>query len=983
MASPPAPLPRFDRPNQCIWRGDTRVDLAANAFRLLEYLVERPDQLVPKSALLDAIWPDSYVVDAVLSVAVSQLREALGDDPRRPRFIETVHRRGYRWIGSLAGDDAAQAVPESGPLGGDVAPAARPVGAGEATLVGRAATLADLEAALRRAASGRRQMVFVTGEPGIGKTALLDHFLASPAAQGCLVARGQCIDAYGMGEAYMPLLEALQQIVEGSSEAIAALRSRAPTWLLQLPGLLSAGEHESLQRSLAASTGARMVRELQQALEALTTERPIVLVLEDLHWSDSATVAALAGLAIRREPARLLVVGTYRPVDAIAEMHPIVQLKHELIVKRQCLELTLDGFPADAVGTFLAARFASSAFPPTLAGQLHAQTAGNPLFLLNAVEDLEQRGWLAAVDGVWRCLVAPEELAGAVPESTRAMIDARLARLPDASLTLLEAASVIGPSFASQTLAASTGRDAADVEREITALARAGRFVKEIEPAHWPDGTSGAQYAFRHALYQQMLHARVTGARRQAMHRAIAARLELGFGAASEISGALALHYELGGDVPRAVTHHVHAAQVAQSRYSYEQAAVQLRHALDLLARLPASLERDAREIEIQSALVACIFSTDGPGAAEIEDIAVRIDSLSQTGATTPAYFTSLFGLIGLCITRADLPRAEQLCTRVLERAARVEWGGFFADVARGLSGFTQHRRGHLDAAIPNLTAGAALPMIGASGIAEPSVIHASDLGFTLVLQGELARGLAMLLDADARADATGHPPTIVFSSSNVMRVGQMLGDSALVERVAVKMGDLGERLASSRLEAYRLMCTGWLRAEDGQVDGVATFREGAELLAQSSHLVYAPFYAALAGAGLLRLGRVDEAGAMLDEAFAQLAVTEARWCEPELHRLRGAITVARAGALRPCSKGREQAPLEAERCFRRAIEVAREQGARWWELRASLDLARLLPDDAAEVIRRELRALLTAVDDGSGVAVLADAREFVAEIRG
>lgn len=974
MAPPPAPDLRFDRPNQCLWRGDARVDLAANAFRLLEYLVDRPNQLVTKAALLDAIWPDSYVVDAVLSVAVSQLREALADDPRQPRFIETVHRRGYRWIGTLAAD-GADATSANAPASDD-----RPGGEAAASLVGRDAALAQLESALARAAAGRRQVVFVTGEPGIGKTALLDHFLEAAAARGYLVARGQCIDAYGMGEAYMPLLEALQQLVQGWSETTEVLRSRAPTWLLQLPGLLSAAEHDELQRALASSTGARMVRELQQALEALAAERTIVLVAEDLHWSDPSTVSALAGLAMRREPARLLVVGTYRPVDAIAELHPIVQLKHELSARRQSSEIALEGFPVDAVKTFLTSRFGSHDIQPEVAERLHAHTAGNPLFLLNAVEDLEQRGWLAATNGVWRCTVDAERVDEAVPESTRAMIDARLARLPDAAAMLLEAASVIGPSFASQTLAAATGRDAADVELECTALARAGRFVKEVDVAQWPDGTSGAQYAFRHALYQQVLHGRVTGARRQALHRAIAARLELGFGTTSESAGALALHYELGGDVDRAVTHHAHAARVAQARYSYEQAAGQLRHALDLLARLPDGVERDAREIELQSALVACVFSTDGPGADELEDIAVRIETLSRTGETTVAFFNALFGLIAQCITRGDLARAGQLCERVRERAAQVAWGEFFANVGRGLTGFTQHRRGELDAAVPNLTAGAALPMLAATGIAEPSVIYASDLGFTLILQGQLARGLAVLRDADARADATGHPPTIVFSASNVMRVGQLLGDRTLVEQVAVKMGEIGERLALPRIEAYRLMCTGWLQMDAGEVAGVATHREGAALLESSSHLVYAPYYAGLTSAGLLRLGRVDDARGALDDAFRLLDATDARWCEPELHRLQGAIAAAGAADQRPRSRARDQATANAEQAIRRAIELARAQGSRWWELRAWHDLARLLPAERGGAdAARSLREVHAAIDDGGATRELVAVRTLLA----
>src|SRR5262249_50913676 len=175
------------------------------------------------------------------------------------------------------------------------------------------------------------------------------------------------------------------------------------------------------------------------------------------------------------------------------------------------------------------------------------------------------------------------------------------------------------------------------------------------------------------------------------------------------------------------------------------QAVGGYRHALDLLRRLPPDAARDAREMSLQSELMTSLYATDGPGAAELETIAARIDSLSRSGKTTPALLTSLFGLIAFCITRADLGRAEEACQRALQRAAEMESGAFFAEVARGLFGFIQHRRGLLAAAVPNLEAGAALPLIGASGMMEPSTACASDLGFTLLLMGELRRGLEMM----------------------------------------------------------------------------------------------------------------------------------------------------------------------------------------------------------------------------------------------
>src|SRR6185295_2226112 len=196
------------------------------------------------------------------------------------------------------------------------------------------------------------------------------------------LARGQCVDGFGTSDAYMPLLEALERLCrQSTSEAVVALLRRlAPTWLLQLPRLLQPGEQDALRLQLAGSSGERMVRELLSFVEELTVDRTLVLVLEDLHWSDHATVGALAALAARREPARLLVIASYRPADAIAQQHPVSTLNHELAAKAQCIGIALHGLEPDAVGALLAVRFPHHRLPLELGPQLQAETAGNPLF---------------------------------------------------------------------------------------------------------------------------------------------------------------------------------------------------------------------------------------------------------------------------------------------------------------------------------------------------------------------------------------------------------------------------------------------------------------------------------------------------------------------------------------------------------------------------------------------------------------------------
>ena len=176
-------------------------------------------------------------------------------------------------------------------------------------------------------------MVFIIGEPGIGKTTLVDALAAYVvAADGVRVVQGLCVGPYSTGEAYRPILEALGRLCRSaeSRPLIPLFQQYAPMWLAQMPWLLSEAEQERLQRTLAGTTQTRMLRELAEVLEVITNDKPLVLILENLHRSDYATMDALTMLAQRREPARLMIVGTYRPVEGLQRAHPLQAVIHEL-----------------------------------------------------------------------------------------------------------------------------------------------------------------------------------------------------------------------------------------------------------------------------------------------------------------------------------------------------------------------------------------------------------------------------------------------------------------------------------------------------------------------------------------------------------------------------------------------------------------------------------------------------------------------------
>jgi DNA-binding winged helix-turn-helix (wHTH) protein len=340
---------RLDPVNAQLYRGDEEISLRRKTFNVLLYLVDHPVRLVTKAALLDAVWAEVTVEESTLAGCVAELRKALGDEAKTPRFIETVHGRGYRFVAKVT-SDAPAAGTHARPT---PAKTTRPI------MVGRENELAQMQAWYSHVLEGQRGVIFVAGEVGIGKTAFVQAFLDTIAKEGVArIGRGQCIEQYGAGEPYMPVLEALGRLGRepGGERPIELLRKFAPSWLAQIPSLLGDEESERLQRPAQGMTQQRMLREMAEALEALATESPLVLLLEDLQWSDFSTLELISAIARRSEPAQLFVIGTYRPVDVLAKDHPLRAMKQELELHRYCEELRLRLLNESDIEGYLARR---------------------------------------------------------------------------------------------------------------------------------------------------------------------------------------------------------------------------------------------------------------------------------------------------------------------------------------------------------------------------------------------------------------------------------------------------------------------------------------------------------------------------------------------------------------------------------------------------------------------------------------------------
>jgi predicted ATPase len=453
-------------------------------------------------------------------------------------------------------------------------------------LVERELVLHQLHAWLAEAIQGQRRVVLVTGEAGIGKTAVVTAFTAQVAAQHAVrIAWGQCVEHRGAGEAYMPVLTALGQLCRGpdGTHIVAVLRQQAPTWLVQMPWLLRPTDRELLQHELHGATRDRMVRELAELLDTLTADMPLVLILEDLHWSDHATLDVLAILARRREPARLLLLGTYRPVDVMGQDHPLRSVAQDLRIHEYSAELSLDPLSASAVEAYLTARLAGSRLPATLAQCLHARTGGHPLFLVNVVEHLIAQGVVVQQGGRWEFRGPVTAVEVEVPESLRQMIAQQFDRLAEEEQRVIEAGSVGGVEFTAAMVAAGLAADVRQIDACCAALVRRGCVLRSVGAIEWPDGTFTTRYAFRHALYQQVAYERLSIAQQVMLHRHMGERLERGYAnRVAELATELAMHFERGRDYARAVPYLQQAAETALQRHAPQEAveAPEARHSV-------------------------------------------------------------------------------------------------------------------------------------------------------------------------------------------------------------------------------------------------------------------------------------------------------------------------------------------------------------------------------------------------------------------
>jgi DNA-binding winged helix-turn-helix (wHTH) protein/tetratricopeptide (TPR) repeat protein len=906
------------------------VALSHRAFALLLALLRRPGELVTKAEIFAAAWPGVVVGDAALSQAVRELRVALGDCASAPRYVATVHGLGFRFIGPVEQDvDAAPLSSLSTPLH---------------RLVAREAELARLDAALCAAHGGCRQCVVVVGPAGIGKTALVETFVRRHAGDdGLYIAPGRCIEHYGPGEAHLPILEALEQLSRqlGQATFTDAFSRYAPTWLAHLPWLARTVEGGVRPAAAAHATPVRMLRELAHALDMLAMRRTIVLWLEDLHWCDPSSLEAIEFLAGRRDPSRLLLIGSFRPGDATQSAPPLAGIVLRLAQRGQAFEIALGALDAVEVGRYLRQRFGTAAALPieALAAFIHARTQGNALFVVSTVDDLVRRGALVEGAGGWRLRDGIAGLDDSLPDTLRRLVEAELGRLCDEDARLVQAAAVVGPAFSVAALAAAAQSDPADVEDRCARLARHARLLEHDGSAGWPDGTVTASFRFRHALVWQGIDERVPPGRRAEWQRRIATRQEQAHGEqCAAIASELAMRFEAAHDVEKSLHYLALAAKAALSRCAYAEGIDHLRGALRIVTALRP--ERRARaELDLLLPLGAALMGPQGYGSAEVAEVYRRALKLCEVCGQPGDLMRALSGDWNVALQRADMARAHDAAGQMLLHAQLHADERARAD-AHAKLGQTLLHMGDLAAARKHLER--ALAGCGrvherrASRLA-PRV--AAWLAYTLWYAGAPTRASEVGEDALERARRAGSPHSTAFALGYVGTVRAMRGDYDRLRPMVDEQLAISQDYGLSYWQHFAEYLGGVVTVHDGRAsEGIETMGRAIVRMQATGARVGVPYLLCMLADTQLADGRIADARATLDNASQVMGDTGNALGAAEIVRLDALLL--RAEGDTPAVRRRCRAALES------ALDTTRRQHAGAIELRVATSLAGLLKDE-------------------------------------
>jgi DNA-binding winged helix-turn-helix (wHTH) protein/tetratricopeptide (TPR) repeat protein len=943
----------LDEADARLRRDGKPVSLPPKAFGVLCALARQPGVLVTKNALLDAVWGHQHVSESVLKTTISQVRAALADDAASPRFIETASRLGYRFIG-VAPAEVAAPVPTATPA--PRAAADIPEG-----FIGRRDALARLHESWKRAHAGQRQLVWVAGDAGVGKSTLLETFVRGSGA--AVIAQGQCVEQYGSGEPYLPVLQALGDLCREYPALATVMRTVAPTWLMQLPWLCSEEERAALARELAGVSQERMVREFHELVARF--ERPLLIIIEDLHWGDDATLRLINHFARQRGPASVLWIGSFRLTQVIAEGHPLQGLRQELRLHRLAQEILLDPFSEAEVLAYLRQRAPVSEAPEAFVRRVHAHTDGLPLFVVNVVDALLGD----ASEGVVTRLAANSPLP--VPEDLMGAVETRVGKLPADTVALLEAAAVVGVEFRAGVVAEMTGRALSEIIEACDELVKKQFWLRHSATVDLADGTLDAVYVFRHAIYRHVFYHRMGEAPRVQLHRRAAQVLAGGVAKGVPVAPAeLASHHERGREPAAALRAYGMAAQVALRSFAPQQAYEICQHARVLLDQIPAGPERLMLELGVESPRGVAAAQSFGVGSAESRQIFERVRELCELLPRHPARLLLLNGYGASLFTRAEYRRLIEFASK-LEQAEMEDREPLLVMTALFMAGATSARGDCAQGTEWWLKAIERCEAVQdrtdfQAWIVDPETGIRANAVRTLFERGLYDQAREQSRRAVAMSESLQQPLALSLAHWRAGMLAIRLGEVDTVLEHAQRIEQVVVKTTVAQGDGPSRYLKGWALAQRGQArEGVELIRDGLERHLRIGMIASSTEVMAYGIEALILAGDIDAARDELARTLERTRELDEHYYLPMLWMLQARIDRARGEA------------AAAYRSLGEAVRIARQQGAPGFELKAVC--ARVEHEAASSADRADLARLLGEITEGADTRDVLKGRELLA----
>jgi DNA-binding winged helix-turn-helix (wHTH) protein/tetratricopeptide (TPR) repeat protein len=896
---------RLDLSNECLWQGTRSISLRPKAFAVLKILVENAGYLVNKQQVLDTVWPGTFIGDAVLKDNIRQLREALNDDAASPIYIETAHRRGYRFIARISErpqPDNESPVPSERAL-----PLSSETRAGM-HLLGRETELAKMQALMEQVSNGKRQTVFITGEAGIGKTTVVQAFLDYAAqTPGAMIVRGQCLEHFGSSEAYLPVLDGFSRLcrASGGTGVSDVLREQAPSWLAHMSHLNLQPENSDRQAPAVAATRERMLREMAEAIERLSEKNPLLLVLEDLHWSDYSTLDLISYLGRRRDPAHLMVIGTYRPVDVILAGHPISSVKRELQAHHLCHELPLEYLTEEDVTEYLTARFPGQYFPSRLRRTIYRRTEGNPLFMVNLVQYLIDQKVIAQDHGDWSFCVDCSEVEKGIPATIRALIEKQVERLGEDERLVLEAASASGMDFSTVAVAAGLEKPTEWVERQCEELARRHQFLSPAWLGELPGGIVTARHRFNHVLYREVPYSLIPAMRRRQIHQRIAERgVAIYQERASEIAAELAMHFEQSRNWPRALQYLIEAAGTGARRSAHHEAAELAQRGLDVLQSLPQSNERANQEITLRMLRSTSLIAIKGFAAAEIDKICALAEEMRWMKDPSPRLFDMLVLLVLFYKFTGRIKSAEETAEQLVQIAATLGDPALIMEAHRAM-GSALVEQGKCDQALGHFDQASALYQTNGNHPYTLTIAHDCKVvsecfaSRALWALGKPDDAVQRMQEAEDFATRLSHPASRVFVAHFAAQLYQLRGEPELAHARAKEVAKLADEYGLDLWQVVGDIDLGWSEAAMGDAQsGIDQMQRGIKAYRAAGGKLWCPHFLGVMAEQLGRAGQAQEGLRAIAEALALIAETGETYSLPELYRIKSELLIIQRNGL-------------------------------------------------------------------------------------